>query len=60
MYVCICRAVSEKDIVEVKKKYKTTDLKIIRRETGLGSQCGKCESACISLLENLNGEMNKC
>jgi len=60
VYICICRAVSEQDIVEVSNKNKNADLKTIKRETGLGSQCGKCESVCINLLKNLNGEKSKC
>lgn len=51
---------SEQDIVKVSNKNKNADLKTIKRETGLGSQCGKCESVCINVLKNLNGEKSKC
>ncbi len=41
MYVCICKAVSEKRIVKAVDEGATT-LKDLREATGLGTGCGKC------------------
>ena len=41
MYVCICKAVSEKRIARAVSEGATT-LKDLREATGLGTNCGKC------------------
>ena len=41
MYVCICKAVSEKRIAKAVAEGATT-LKDLREATGLGTGCGKC------------------
>jgi bacterioferritin-associated ferredoxin len=41
MYVCICKAVSEKRIARAVAEGATT-LKDLRDSTGLGTNCGKC------------------
>ena len=41
MYVCICRAVTERRIARAVAEGATT-LKDLRERTGLGTGCGKC------------------
>ena len=41
MYVCICKAVSERRITRAVAEGATT-LKELREATGLGTGCGKC------------------
>ena len=41
MYVCICKAVSEKRIARAVSEGAIT-LKDLRERTGLGTNCGKC------------------
>ena len=41
MYVCICKAVSEKRVARAVAEGATT-LKDLRETTGLGTGCGKC------------------
>lgn len=41
MYVCICRAVTERDIHEAVARG-AHSLKDLRRELGVASECGKC------------------
>jgi len=41
MYVCVCKAVTEKRIARAVDEGATT-LKDLREATGLGTGCGKC------------------
>jgi bacterioferritin-associated ferredoxin len=41
MYVCICKAVSERRIRQAVSAGATT-LRDLREQTGLGTNCGKC------------------
>jgi bacterioferritin-associated ferredoxin len=41
MYVCICKAVTEKHIQEAVRSG-VNDYKVLRDKTGVASQCGKC------------------
>lgn len=49
MYVCICRAVPERRIVEAVATGATT-LQDLRARTGLGTGCGKCVPQAYQLL----------
>lgn len=49
MYVCICKAVSEKRIARAVGEGATT-LKDLRERTGLGTNCGKCVPQAYALL----------
>lgn len=40
MYICICNAITEKQLEEAKKTAKTFNE--ICRQLGLGSDCGSC------------------
>ena len=49
MYICVCRAVSEKGIVRAVDAGATT-LSDLRERTGLGTGCGKCVPQAYQLL----------
>lgn len=55
MYICICKAVSDKRIARAVGEGATT-LKDLREQTGLGTNCGKCVPQAYRLLkETLDG-----
>jgi bacterioferritin-associated ferredoxin len=51
MYVCICKAVSERRITRAIAEGVTT-LKELREHTGLGTQCGKCVPQAYQVLRD--------
>ena len=51
MYVCICKAVSERRIARAVGEGVTT-LKELRERTGLGTNCGKCVPHAYQLLRD--------
>jgi bacterioferritin-associated ferredoxin len=51
MYVCICKAVSERRIAAAVGEGVTT-LKELRDRTGLGTNCGKCVPQAYQLLRD--------
>ena len=51
MYVCICKAVSEKKVLRAVDAGATT-LKDLREQTGLGTGCGKCVPQAYQLLRD--------
>ncbi|QLQ97411.1 bacterioferritin-associated ferredoxin [Providencia alcalifaciens] len=42
MYVCLCEAVTDKQIRNVVRKYQVTSLKGLRQILPVGRECGKC------------------
>lgn len=55
MYVCICRAVSERRIAQAVAEGATT-LRALRERTGLGSGCGKCVPHAYQALREAIGQ----
>lgn len=51
MYICICKAVTDKRIARAVGDGATT-LKDLRERTGLGSGCGKCVPQAYRLLKD--------
>jgi bacterioferritin-associated ferredoxin len=51
MYICICKAVTEKRIARAVGEGATT-LKDLRERTGLGTNCGKCVPQAYQLLRD--------
>jgi bacterioferritin-associated ferredoxin len=49
MYVCICKAVSDKQIRKAAESG-VKDLRGLQRELGVGSGCGSCVEAAAALL----------
>ncbi len=50
MYVCVCKAVSDRRIRALAQAGKARTLAELRRETGLGSCCGRCVPCARSVL----------
>lgn len=50
MYVCICKAVSEKDVLHAIEKGVRT-LKEIQKNCGAGTDCGACCSKVNAILD---------
>lgn len=50
MYLCICKAVSDKRVARAVAHGATT-LKDLREQTGLGTGCGKCVPQAYQLLK---------
>ena len=50
MYVCVCRAVTERQIHDAVRAGART-LKDLRRELGVASECGQCATAARQCLE---------
>ncbi len=50
MYVCICKAVTDKQIQQAVKSG-AESYKCLRDKTGLGTQCGKCGVEAKNLLQ---------
>lgn len=42
MYVCLCEAITDKQIRNAARKYQVTSLKGLRQILPVGLECGKC------------------
>lgn len=51
MYVCVCHAITDRQIVEAAKQGATT-LKDLRRDLGISSECGLCANCARQCLKN--------
>ena len=51
MYVCICNAITDKQIINAKNQGHTT-IKSINRHLGVGNCCGRCIPAAKEVLAN--------
>ena len=49
MYVCICNAITDKQILKAAKDG-TTDLWGLQAKLGVGAECGSCEEAASEIL----------
>lgn len=53
MYVCICKAINEKQVREaVKKGYSSTE--DLSARLGLGIECGRCLPAAKKIIEQMS------
>lgn len=57
MYVCICKAITDKQLEEVQKTSKS--LRDICKNLGLGTECGACVQDAIQFLNNANAQQQK-
>jgi bacterioferritin-associated ferredoxin len=58
LYICVCNAVTERD-VEHAIAHGATNMKALNRELGVGSQCGacaKCTKECLAKSTHKNIE----
>lgn len=59
MYVCVCLAVTERQIHQAAQEGATT-LKDLRRELGVTSECGRCATCARQCLRDAHGaDMNE-
>ncbi|EJD6049358.1 MULTISPECIES: bacterioferritin-associated ferredoxin [Providencia] len=42
MYICLCEAITDKQIRNAARKYQVTSLKGLRQILPVGLECGKC------------------
>ena len=52
MYVCICNAITDKQIRESGAR----DLWALQHELGVGSQCGSCKESAAEILSELRSD----
>ncbi len=50
MYVCICNAVTDHEVIE-EINNGSSSMKALRRELNVGSNCGRCTSGVKDLLK---------
>lgn len=61
MYVCICKAITDKQLEEAQKS--ATSLRELYQNLGLGSECGACIQEAVQLINktksNLKSDQSK-
>ncbi|WP_334107762.1 (2Fe-2S)-binding protein [Methylobacillus sp.] len=57
MYVCVCRAVTDRQILQAARAG-ASSLKDLRRELGVGMECGQCASCARQCLREAHQENN--
>lgn len=60
MYVCICEAVTEKEIVRQVREEGIKTVRSLGRATGACRQCGKCATDAKNLIRNCIRHPNDC
>ncbi|WP_417345187.1 (2Fe-2S)-binding protein [Ferrimonas sp.] len=50
MYVCICHAVTEKQVRQAVDDG-ATDVKSLKQKLGVGSECGRCIQATLEVIQ---------
>lgn len=58
MYVCVCNAVTERQIHQAVKKGAKT-VKHLKDELGVGAECGKCVSCAKACLKAAHDEQHQ-
>lgn len=52
MYICLCYAVTDKQIKQAVTENGVGTLRQLRSQLGVGSQCGKCVQATQNIIDN--------
>lgn len=55
MYVCVCNAVTERQIFAAAKAG-AKNMKDLKRELGVGAECGRCASCAKACLREAHAE----
>lgn len=55
MYVCVCRAVTDRQILQAARAG-AKNLKDLRRELGVATECGQCASCARQCLREAHAE----
>ncbi len=58
MYICICKAVTDRQIREAAQGGART-LRDLRRDLGVTADCGRCASCAHACLRDVHGESGK-
>lgn len=53
MYICICNAVTDKDIRDAIKSGQCACLRTLGVELGVGTNCGNCHSAAEEIIQEV-------
>lgn len=59
MYVCICNAVTDKDIIQAAENG-ASSLKDLRNELNVATCCGRCATCARGLLKTCNQQPATC
>jgi bacterioferritin-associated ferredoxin len=59
MYVCICMAVTEEDILDAAASGLSTATEIMEK-TGAGTRCGTCRSTVSAILDGSSSKEASC
>ena len=54
MYVCVCKALTEKDIHSAVAEG-CNSVRELKRRLGLGSECGRCAACAKGMIQEANG-----
>ncbi|HTH39329.1 MAG TPA: (2Fe-2S)-binding protein [Rhodocyclaceae bacterium] len=54
MYVCVCKALTEKDVHSAVAEG-CSSVKELKRRLGLGSECGRCAACAKGMIQQANG-----
>ncbi|MBA2814186.1 bacterioferritin-associated ferredoxin [Candidatus Pantoea persica] len=52
MYVCLCKALSDKTLREVVRRYQPKSIQQLRQLVPVGKQCGKCIRFAREIMED--------
>ena len=51
MYICLCRALTEKQLEKTRQENPTLDTKRLIQKLKVGLDCGSCHKAAVACLE---------
>ncbi|MAX66149.1 MAG: (2Fe-2S)-binding protein [Bacteriovoracaceae bacterium] len=57
MYICICKAITDKQLEEAQKSSKT--IREVCNNLGLGSECGACMQEAVQMIKKANNASQK-
>lgn len=52
MFVCLCHGITDKQIAEAARKQGIGNMRELRKQLGVGSQCGKCVQLAQQVIDN--------
>jgi bacterioferritin-associated ferredoxin len=56
MYICLCNAVTEREVRECAGRG-ATSLDDLTRQLGVGAGCGRCRECAMEVLEEMQGKI---
>ncbi|GGD56576.1 bacterioferritin-associated ferredoxin [Lacimicrobium alkaliphilum] len=52
MFVCLCHGITDKQIAETVREQGIGNMRELRKQLGVGSQCGKCVQLAQQVVDN--------